>query len=156
MCVSHGPVGSRPLPEQPCVHQQHAASAPLPPLCAQVTEDGIFSCAGCGTALYDNRSRFNAGCGWPCFFTCLDRAVRERHDDDGSRMEIICNERHRGSYQSPNLPLERPWHERGKAWGAPIALSMIRFVLCRRATVTWDTSSEARAGNCRLPPSATA
>lgn len=54
-------------------------------------EDGYFDCAGCNTPLYHNRARFNAGCGWPCFFTCLQGTVRERRDGDGSRMELICN-----------------------------------------------------------------
>ena len=54
-------------------------------------EEGIFVCAGCGSELYDNDTRFEAGCGWPCFFTCLPGAVRERHDADGERMELICN-----------------------------------------------------------------
>ena len=56
-----------------------------------VMEEGVFSCAGCGTPLYDNEARFEAGCGWPCFFTCLPNAVRERADADGERMELICN-----------------------------------------------------------------
>lgn len=54
-------------------------------------EDGIFACAGCDTPLYDNDFRFEAGCGWPCFYTCLDKAVRERLDDDQTRFELICN-----------------------------------------------------------------
>ena len=53
--------------------------------------DGIFVCAGCRSELYDNDTRFEAGCGWPCFFTSLPGAVRERHDLDGERMELICN-----------------------------------------------------------------
>ena len=53
--------------------------------------DGVYRCAGCGSDLYDNDTRFEAGCGWPCFFTCLPGAVRERHDADGERMELICN-----------------------------------------------------------------
>lgn len=56
-----------------------------------VEEDGIFACAGCGQHLYDNDFRFEAGCGWPCFYTCLENAVRERQDADGTRMELICN-----------------------------------------------------------------
>ena len=56
-----------------------------------VEEDGIFACAGCDTPLYDNDFRFEAGCGWPCFYTCLENAVRERLDDDQTRFELICN-----------------------------------------------------------------
>ena len=54
-------------------------------------EHGVFVCAGCGSAVYDNDSRFEAGCGWPCFITCVRGAVRERRDPDGERMELVCN-----------------------------------------------------------------
>jgi peptide-methionine (R)-S-oxide reductase len=54
-------------------------------------EDGVFLCAGCGAMVYDNDARYDAGCGWPCFFTCVENAVRERRDADGTRMELICN-----------------------------------------------------------------
>lgn len=56
-----------------------------------IEEEGIFACAGCGAHLYDNEARFEAGCGWPCFYTCFENAVRERQDGDGERMEIVCN-----------------------------------------------------------------
>lgn len=56
-----------------------------------IVEDGVFACAGCGTPLYDNDVRFEAGAGWPCFFTCLPNAVRERRDADDVRMELVCN-----------------------------------------------------------------
>lgn len=56
-----------------------------------IVEDGVFACAGCGTPLYDNDFRFEAGAGWPCFFTCLPNAVRERRDADDVRMELVCN-----------------------------------------------------------------
>ena len=53
--------------------------------------DGRYHCAGCDTPLYDSDHRFEAGCGWPCFYTCLPDAVRERRDKDDERMELICN-----------------------------------------------------------------
>ena len=54
-------------------------------------DDGVYVCAGCGAECYLQDCRFEAGCGWPCFFTCLPDAVRERHDADGTRMELLCN-----------------------------------------------------------------
>jgi len=56
-----------------------------------LAEVGMMCCAGCGTELYDNDTRFEAGSGWPCFFTCMPGAVRERQDDDATRMELVCN-----------------------------------------------------------------
>ena len=40
-----------------------------------IMEDGTFRCSGCETPLYDNEARFEAGSGWPCFYTCLPNAV---------------------------------------------------------------------------------
>lgn len=50
---------------------------------------GTFNCAGCGTALYTQGSRFDSGCGWPAFWDDLG-TVERTPDADGSRVEITC------------------------------------------------------------------
>jgi peptide-methionine (R)-S-oxide reductase len=32
-------------------------------------EEGIYTCKGCGTALFSSNSKFNSGSGWPSFST---------------------------------------------------------------------------------------
>jgi peptide-methionine (R)-S-oxide reductase len=54
-------------------------------------EEGLYVCAGCGTPLYTSQMKYACGCGWPGFWTNLPRAVKERPDEDGYRVEIVCN-----------------------------------------------------------------
>lgn len=80
-------------------------------------EEGIYSCAGCGTPLYKSTTKFNSGCGWPAFYEgfpgAITRTVSLLHvvvfvtvnqlllkliihrttlqpDPDGRRTEITC------------------------------------------------------------------
>lgn len=41
-------------------------------------QEGVYSCAGCGTPLYKSTTKFNSGCGWPAFFEGLPGAIN-RH-----------------------------------------------------------------------------
>jgi len=55
-------------------------------------EDGVYTCAGCGTPLYKSTTKFDSGCGWPAFFDAIPGAVI-RHDDTSfgmTRTEITC------------------------------------------------------------------
>jgi peptide-methionine (R)-S-oxide reductase len=54
-------------------------------------EDGAYHCAGCDALLYTSDMKFACGCGWPGFWDCVPKAVREEPDADGQRVEILCN-----------------------------------------------------------------
>ena len=53
---------------------------------------GIFSCAGCDLPLFDAKTKFDSGTGWPSFYQPLPHAVATM--DDGSlgmqRTEVHC------------------------------------------------------------------
>jgi len=55
-------------------------------------EDGVYNCAGCGSALYKSETKFDSGCGWPAFYEALPGAL-ETHEDSThgmTRIEIMC------------------------------------------------------------------
>ena len=54
---------------------------------------GIFRCADCGTALFDAKTKFESGTGWPSFWAALaDENVREKQDFSMGmlRREVKC------------------------------------------------------------------
>jgi peptide-methionine (R)-S-oxide reductase len=56
-------------------------------------EDGMYKCAGCGSALFSSESKFESHCGWPSFDKALnDSTVREVMDYSHGmkRIEIRC------------------------------------------------------------------
>jgi peptide-methionine (R)-S-oxide reductase len=58
-----------------------------------VTEPGIYACAGCGSTLFSSETKFHSGCGWPSFYQPIGpEAVNEFADDNFGmhRVEVRC------------------------------------------------------------------
>lgn len=53
---------------------------------------GIFSCAGCDLPLYDSRTKFDSGTGWPSFYDSIENAVGTKIDKSFfmTRTEVHC------------------------------------------------------------------
>ena len=63
-------------------------------LYAHTKKDGIYHCICCGEPLFDSKTKFESGTGWPSFFQPIDeKAVTELEDiSDGSlRIEVQCS-----------------------------------------------------------------
>jgi peptide-methionine (R)-S-oxide reductase len=79
-------------PEQYQVLRKHgterAGTSPLD----HEKRQGIFTCAGCGTQLFESEAKFNSGTGWPSFFKPIEGAVGTTTDRSFfmTRTEVHC------------------------------------------------------------------
>ncbi len=79
-------------PEQYRVLVEKGTEAPFSGEYDSVFDPGTYTCAACGTELFDSEKKFEAHCGWPSFYDAKKGAV-EFHDDDSHgmhRVEVTC------------------------------------------------------------------
>jgi peptide-methionine (R)-S-oxide reductase len=59
---------------------------------AETHDDGIYHCICCDTALFDSKTKFESGTGWPSFYQPLAKEnVQEKVDRSyGIRTEVLC------------------------------------------------------------------
>ncbi len=79
-------------PEQFAVLREEATErAGSSPLNAEKRE-GTFNCAGCDLAVYDSKTKFESGTGWPSFWAAIDGAVGTKEDNTffATRTEAHC------------------------------------------------------------------
>jgi peptide-methionine (R)-S-oxide reductase len=56
-------------------------------------EDGIYACVCCGTPLFDSRTKFDSGTGWPSFYQPIAPENVAEHSDQSLgmiRTEVVC------------------------------------------------------------------
>lgn len=69
---------------------ERANSSPL----NQEKRDGMFKCAGCGDALFDAKTKYESGSGWPSFYQPTDQSAVTEHTDRKlfvKRTEVRCS-----------------------------------------------------------------
>jgi peptide-methionine (R)-S-oxide reductase len=79
-------------PEAFRVLRQHGTERPgTSPLNAE-KRPGLFRCAGCGAPLFDSRTKYESGSGWPSFWAPIEGAVATRTDRSFfmTRTEVHC------------------------------------------------------------------
>jgi peptide-methionine (R)-S-oxide reductase len=56
--------------------------------------DGVYRCAACGASLFDSKTKYHSGSGWPSFWESLDDANIDKIKDNSHgmvRTEIVCS-----------------------------------------------------------------
>ncbi len=79
-------------PEQYRILRGHGTERPgSSPLNAE-TREGTYLCAGCGEALFQSDTKFDAHCGWPSFYQARPDATETSLDNSHlmTRTEVHC------------------------------------------------------------------
>lgn len=59
----------------------------------QFWEPGVYVCKGCNAELFESKTKFDAGCGWPSFYESIDKKAIIEIPDKSHRMirtEVVC------------------------------------------------------------------
>ena len=82
-------------PEQYHVCRQHGTERPFTGEYNDCKTDGQYLCTCCGKVLFDSRSKYDSGSGWPSFWEAAEAAnVATRRDESHGmvRVEVLCAE----------------------------------------------------------------
>src|SRR5690606_4628269 len=56
-------------------------------------DEGVYSCVSCGLPLFDSKTKYESGTGWPSFYQPLEKGNVEVHRDESYGMvreEVVC------------------------------------------------------------------
>jgi len=84
---------SRLSPEQYEVLRRAGTERPWSGKYVDNHDDGTYTCAGCGTILFDSATKFESGSGWPSFYDPAVAEAVELVEDRGHgmvRTEVRC------------------------------------------------------------------
>lgn len=79
-------------PEQYHVLREKGTEAPYSGALLNNKEAGTYTCAACGTVLFDSSTKFDSHCGWPSFYDAKPGSVNFSEDNSlgMERTEITC------------------------------------------------------------------
>jgi len=85
--------GERLSPEQYAVLRNAGTELPFSGEYVDTDDDGLYHCAACGNALFDSRTKYHSGTGWPSFTETVSPDAVELLEDrshDMVRTEVRC------------------------------------------------------------------
>jgi len=80
-------------PQQYAVLREAATETPFTGALLHNTDTGDYLCAGCGTKIFDSKTKFDSGSGWPSFYNVADVDTVKLTEDRSHgmlRIEISC------------------------------------------------------------------
>jgi peptide-methionine (R)-S-oxide reductase len=84
-------------PEQFQVTRKRGTEVPFTGKYWNHKDHGLYKCVCCGTSLFDSRTKYDSGTGWPSFYEPIDE-IRVENRVDGTlldqRTEVICRKCH--------------------------------------------------------------
>ena len=80
-------------PEQYAVARKKGTERPFTGEYYQSKADGTYTCVCCGAELFDSKTKYDSGSGWPSFYEPTDKDKIEEETDRShgmSRTEVMC------------------------------------------------------------------
>jgi peptide-methionine (R)-S-oxide reductase len=80
-------------PDEYHVLRQKGTEAPFTGRYVHTKDDGVYTCAACGSELFSSETKFDSGTGWPSFTDPAARENVELHEDRSlfmRRTEVTC------------------------------------------------------------------
>jgi peptide-methionine (R)-S-oxide reductase len=74
------------------VLRNHGTERPFTSPLNDEKRTGVFRCAGCGEPLFDSKTKYESGSGWPSFYAPMPDAVATTTDvtHGMTRTEVLC------------------------------------------------------------------
>ncbi|MBA3757974.1 peptide-methionine (R)-S-oxide reductase MsrB [Candidatus Saccharibacteria bacterium] len=80
-------------PDQYRILREKGTEAPFSGKFLNHKEDGMYNCAVCGAGLFDSKTKFDSGTGWPSFYDAAKSDAIDLREDTShgmSRLEATC------------------------------------------------------------------